>query len=849
MRPFKTLAQREREKAQEEAAKKAAKEKLQREKEAADLKRKQDDEIRRRELIEKLSADEEEEKEEKSKEELEKEQEERRSEVESKLFFTNSTNVDIDGAGFQAILKKAYSDENIDLINENLFKIIKAKEGKVNEEELKKFRNDLLSSVVEVAEKRHEILRQQANVNGHITRVKYLKANPGKVDDMLQHVEMLEREGRGGEERDSSGGRISAAVRGLAPTIKDIKNRRPETIGAISPSEPWDKNIRLAGEQLVRKRRRNDLELLKIISPDKKISKKYLDSAEEPSAVAEGALGMAELGSRFLSKVLNKAGRGTWSAGKPEHHSIYDRYQKLRNKLALVHAGGLKPGSRSHADLIRETSILKQYLENDGELLDVAAFNDISKLMEDQLALENKEQQAELIKMTEDAQKLNAAMLESIKGVTLTEDQLLKYRVLQIFLMMSPFAMFSPLSMVFDYVDLIGDFFGPLFKLGNVSKAIGDAATNAHLGFLGDFAHILKIDYATTWLLDNVPIVNSLLDVWDGFTDNKIAQNLFGAVSGADHGLIMIGVAGLAGLVHGEKEMNLYKKKNVVEKSGKEGLEKMYKAHEATQDASFKKRVADSYAKEMAAFKKGNVTVEMVKFLADNKDNEELLKLLSTDKFSFWDNRDELQDLESFIKKIVGDADNKITGLDAATINTMQEKFLLFSAMAPKKDSAVARDKEADNKEKIEEYKKASALPDDKKKALIYKSKRILDNNLIVRVARSLGQDLADFETRSEAEQDKIVKDLEVRFARDSARRREVEGLVAPNSTDSEPLVDPYPIKKPDIFGAVDKPGKSPKNSNAMAVDPKPGKSPHACGVEVVSPDAPTHHSSSVVSV
>jgi hypothetical protein len=223
-----------------------------------------------------------------------------------------------------------------------------------------------------------------------------------------------------------------------------------------------------------------------------------------------------------LTKYL---GRGMISNSEVADDSRYEKYVETRNALLT----GLRNRLGTKSPEIRQ--LIDQFEQvcgnpnlDEQQLLRIQhqLINEIGKL-------ENIDEK-QLQKVHERVNELNSRMLNGytdesgkhVKGLKehmADEDSAWLYIAFQMALLMTPLAGFSFLGMAGG---MIGPLFDPNLTFG---KSVG--AVIANIPVVGQLFHLMKIDYAIAFLLDNCPIVENITDVLGEVTNNVFTQGAF----------------------------------------------------------------------------------------------------------------------------------------------------------------------------------------------------------------------------------------------------------------------------------------------------------------------------------
>ncbi len=240
-----------------------------------------------------------------------------------------------------------------------------------------------------------------------------------------------------------------------------------------------------------------------------------------------GATNAALYASSVAHKALNKLGRGMWSKSDWTENESFDKLRRARNDAlsSLVFQYGPHSGGKSQI-MAQFKHILENAKDDPSGMLDANTFRQLMKLIDEEM-LEDQDKiigkDGKPTSISEEMNKLNEALVSDAKNHASEEDKMWKFRLMQMALLITPFAGFSLLGPIFGVA-------GTVFGSGGFANGIASLATLKEFGPLGDLVEILRIDDAIRWLLGDSPILGDLVSVLDHVITSDIAQNALGGV-------------------------------------------------------------------------------------------------------------------------------------------------------------------------------------------------------------------------------------------------------------------------------------------------------------------------------
>ena len=406
----------------------------------------------------------------------------------------------------------------------------------------------------------------------------------------------------------------------------------------------------------------------------------------------EGSIVLKNLADNTLDAVsdaVQKVGRGIFTKSKVAGGDLHRKYIRSRNEILTSMFSKMLSGKRNYAQ--HEKELLEMLAQQgDLDLLDQASFERLMDFFAKHIAAEKGINDKEMASYTDAINNLNANMLKEAKGLVEKSDDMWPWRILQVFLLVSPFAGFSVFGEMFNYISPLNNVANGLFGSGSFSDGVGgiirgDAFTGilTPLKPLGALADVCGVDDATVLLLDNLPIVNSVVDA---VTDNEIAQILLQntlALYAVSPALQIVGAMAFNGYRLGKEVEHAKKISDHKEKHIQAIHDKFREMDEnVIADVTDKKgnvtvgaanRIKSYVTEKMKIIEESNVTAELTRFIMDRKHQHSNGNANAFNGFAEITkiNQDEPDRIIAWLQ----DPANK------ADAEALQKKFLLFTGL------------------------------------------------------------------------------------------------------------------------------------------------------------------------
>ena len=482
---------------------------------------------------------------------------------------------------------------------------------------------DILQNLTDLGEY-HSDLR---NVNNQIYDIQRFELMPGNNATPSQIAADLNNKiSVNGPGYHTGRGDISAVLSSIRGGSKEARYgvRKDKTRQVLTVAPPsTHRNLVMDA----RGKCREDIEIAETnlfaeLSGGAKLSKKQEKKIRGSNYHRTEAFGYAGL------KTFNWLTRGIFSHSKAGEDGRFIKYQKNKDDFIAELSGLLDPTSQGKgAGYLNALKAIYDKMASEPGALSSQEFAEMQQLISNALVAEGKFAKEEVEAFNNKIKELNDGMLSSIKDVVEKEDDMWKYRIAQIILIISPLGFFN-------YMMPIANILGPLLS-ANLTFGEGVGEMMAKIPILGQVVSGIKLDVAMAAIIDNTPILSELGGVVDAVTDNDAAQELFGAMSPLVAGspLIPIAIAiGISGRNAGKSLDNRVESDAAV-KTGGDKLEAVFRELEKSVNGDdYKKRVAEFAAKEINANANRIFLRQLVDFIAGAGDKE--LEIFKDVKFN-----------------------------------------------------------------------------------------------------------------------------------------------------------------------------------------------------------------------
>lgn len=457
-------------------------------------------------------------------------------------------------------------------------------------------RANLAEIAIKTLENRLELSDQHQNVLKAKAAIKESRKNPGKIDERIfEEVDskmdlgkrwQYDRDTYGNSEVRKPEVRKSSAVQ---RKIDLIKRRTRDNVYTAPVSDKsltglvggysYPQLVREAEFQTSQDLLDNSHHLNSLVATGKVLSKQ-----DESSLATRRALNTdLHKASNFISSTFGAAakvsgffGRGLWAQSNPNKNENLKNHYKDRNNLIAGLFPYISANKAKSSDLMnRITAILSKAEQGDDGsnhgLLDPASFREITQLAA-QIGAENDQENADKVnKFVEKINNLNDQIFEDAKSETADEDAIAKWRLLQLALMVTPFFGVSVMGPVLNV------FSGVFMNSAGLGAGLASLLTGEYTGPFGELCELLHLDEFVRWLLCDMPVLSNAIDIIDSVTSSGITQGILGnvVVPLAGSEVASFALAGVAGIFHAERELELRKHKKTF-KNNQEKMTEMF---------------------------------------------------------------------------------------------------------------------------------------------------------------------------------------------------------------------------------------------------------------------------------
>lgn len=293
--------------------------------------------------------------------------------------------------------------------------------------------------------------------------------------------------------------------------LEAIKRRKKVYESAGLVDDEYRRLVYLAKKETVAKITYDTARLYSLISTGQDLSdedkKKHDLRRDKPSDFRnEAVLKMGKL----VHDGIEKLGRGIYSQTDPKKTSKYKNYIKERQELLsnlIKDVRGIKK------------EVLRDYLNTLQEQLRKGEISQAQfDALKNAIIAEQNQEDAQIKLIDKTINDLGKDWYNDVEDYTNVSDDMWKFRLLQLVLMVTPFAGLNFLGPLHSIISSV-------FGSGGLAEGFSSLLTLDELGFLGDFAELIKLDEGFE-LLFKIPIVESLTEAGSYITESSIGSNL-----------------------------------------------------------------------------------------------------------------------------------------------------------------------------------------------------------------------------------------------------------------------------------------------------------------------------------
>lgn len=453
--------------------------------------------------------------------------------------------------------------------------------------------------------------------------------------------------------------------------------------------------------------------------------------------VAHRVQNLTEAATAGLLAATNAAGKGILSHSKASEDDRYKKYLAQKNAMIAQMMWTLGSDSRYGTRYLQALQKINEAMSGSGELLDEARFRQLQEAIDAEILKTEGDNKKQMEAFNESISTLNTNMLNGLQKHVDNEDDMWKYRMVQVLLILTPLGGLSLFGGFMSYIEPLANLLGPVFSSGlSFGEGVGSIVTSDVFGPLGDLCEKIHLDEGIAYLLDNVPVLDQFGQVVDGITDNPIAQNLMGAVSPLlSSPLIPLGIAGVYSLFRLDTEVAHYSKVSDFRKEQSKQLERKFEDfHKEVVGDKLKEKIAGFSKIEVDGCRKSSINAQLAEFISkcDNDEISEIFKNLKLKVDKDPSNKvektlPELQ-LAGFDISSPSTILNLLYNSSEATRANFVNRFLLFKAVDSEHKTSA---------EVLRDFQDASTSP--KVDDLIKKEQEKVDQQYLFNVAQKGG--------------------------------------------------------------------------------------------------------------
>jgi hypothetical protein len=322
--------------------------------------------------------------------------------------------------------------------------------------------------------------------------------------------------------------------------------------------------------------RRDELELMAAIE-GRELSKDEKRSIEKITTgkAARVSRNLSEAAAVAAFKVVDIAGRGIITKGTPTEHEFFRNYDQKKNELISLYAPQI---TGNEARSVFSLNLLKhayrahyEKLKKEGLPLPAGSPDQYDTLIDEKIGKIEKINNTALKEFNNHVNDLNQKALEESEGLTDAEDNMRKFRILQIFLMASPLGLFN-------FLGPITQALAPFMDGGTTfAQNMASLVTSDVFGPFGWLADTIELDVMIegAFKLPGIEQAGELIKEGLGVLDNF--SDLVGPTLGGGDPLLPLAIATVFSIRRfGGPELDYYNKYHAAKKSHGEKLQKAF---------------------------------------------------------------------------------------------------------------------------------------------------------------------------------------------------------------------------------------------------------------------------------
>lgn len=401
-----------------------------------------------------------------------------------------------------------------------------------------------LDGAARIFEERRAAVNHYENVRRQEREVRFYELNPGSFDIhkaaqsmqpmMPSHNPATKHlwHGRGDGHGDHTTSSTFSFIGGTRSEKDAIKTHTTPRYFTSKPDSSWrnilmDLRVECLDEMDVSAKK---MQIFLDEGRDTITEEERLGVVRRRSVAAHRASNVVESGLDKVLRLTNWAGRGFISKSRAEEDGRWRKLVDMRQDLTSQIMMKLGPDAKNGAAWLRALQEVQKRLNHSGAytdegILGQAQFDALADMVAKTITTEEAANKEAAEKIMQEIKTMNEEMFKGTKEIVNDEDNMRKYRLLQVLLLCSPF------SAALAFMNPLSTLLGPMFDASlSFGQGVGSILTSPVWGPLGDFMEVIHADEALSYLADNLPIVSDVGEVFDYITDSEIMQNLGGAV-------------------------------------------------------------------------------------------------------------------------------------------------------------------------------------------------------------------------------------------------------------------------------------------------------------------------------
>ena len=334
-------------------------------------------------------------------------------------------------------------------------------------------------------------------------------------------------------------------------SIEEIKKSKTPSTHLVVPSRGYRHKVMVAGFETQGAVEANLARLDSVIETGYDISWQQQDNIRNArSRNQKYCEAVAQVGAG-VHKMFEQAGKGIYSSTDAADLSYVHEYNLKKQQLAASLRAKMNGGHSNYSTLMER---MLSKITNSNDVHDLASYHQMKEALEKEIKDDEAEYKARMDKFDEDMKKSAEEMLKDMQSDADESDKMWKYRVLSMFLIFTPLGAFSIAGQVFNYLDPLQQFLGPLLDANKgLGEGFADMVTDRKtFGFLGEFMDMIEVDKAIEGVF-SLPIIEDIDQIISYAKNSDIGQEALATVFKMGT-LGIVGVGAVAALKQGAWE-------------------------------------------------------------------------------------------------------------------------------------------------------------------------------------------------------------------------------------------------------------------------------------------------------